>query len=282
MNFINVIFQKTAALSAVFCFLSVSVVFAQESRTLAQSSLDTVKKKAINLMMQSQKKQALSILSDFIATENNKAKNKEAREYRLSLAKKFLNKEAQEAYEMSLNLTLENAKASKKHNEDCLARDPENMDCLIQRARLIYRERKAPLKLEESQALAIYFDTPEINWVKLSSEKSLPEFKSHYFFKKDGLKLSENRFVLAVLEIERSLAAKNFSKAKDILSLVEKEYSDWPEHVYFKNQIDVESTENKTTGAVDFLNQYKNKCKNLSKSTVRKYRYDYDLCIRGI
>ncbi len=282
MNFINVIFQKTAALSAVFCFLGVAVVFAQKGVAPAQSLLDTVKKKAINLMMQSQKKQALSILGDFIAKENNRAKNKEARDYRISLAKKFLNKDAQEAYEMSLILTLENAKSSKKHNEDCLARDPENMDCLIQRARLIYRERKAPLKLEENQALATYFDSSEINWVKLSSEKSLPEFKSYYFFKKDGLKLSENRFVLAILEIERSLAAKNFSKAKDILSVVEKDYSDWPEHIYFKNQIDLESTENKITGAVDFINQYKNKCKNLSKSTIRKYRYDFDLCLRGI
>lgn len=282
MNLKNVIIKKTAAMSAVFCFLYITEANAQVLLPRTQTSLETVKKKAVNLLMQSQKKQALSVLSDYISKENNRAKNKEAREYRLSLAKKFLNKEAQEAYEMSLNLTLENPKESKSYNEDCLTRDPENMDCLIQRARLIYRERKGPLKAEEILALSQYYEFTDINWVKASSEKLLPEFKLHNFFKKDGLKLTENRFVLAVLEIERSLAAKNFSKAKDILSLLEKDYSDWPEHIYFKNRIDIDSTENKTAGAVDFLNQYKSKCKNLSKSTARKYRYDYDLCIRGI
>lgn len=282
MNLKNVTFIKTAAVSAVFCFLTATTVTAQVLLPRTQTALETVKKKAVNLLMQSQKKQALTVLSDYISKENNRVKNKEAREYRLSLAKKFLNKEAQEAYEMSLNLTLENPKASKNYNEDCLTRDPENMDCLIQRARLIYRERKGPLKTEEILALSQYFELSDINWVKVSSEKLLPEFKSYYFFKKDGLKLTENRFVLASLEIERSLAAKNFSKAKDILNLLEKDYGDWPEHIYFKNRIDVDSTENKTTAAVDFLNQYKSKCKNLSKSIVRKYRYDYDLCMRGI
>ena len=88
MNFKNVIFQKTAALSAVFYFFIVSAAFAQDVAPQVQKSLEIVKLKAVNLLMQSQKKQALSILSDYIAKENNKSKNKEARDYRINLAKK--------------------------------------------------------------------------------------------------------------------------------------------------------------------------------------------------
>ena len=77
MNLKNVIFKKTAAMSAVFCFLLITEVNAQVLLPREQTSLETVKKKAVNLLMQSQKKQALSVLGDYISKENNRARNKE-------------------------------------------------------------------------------------------------------------------------------------------------------------------------------------------------------------
>ncbi len=282
MIFKSLNFKKTAAVSAVFCFIASNSLHAQENPGRAENSLNLVKNKAVNLLMQSQKKQALSILSDFIAKESNRLKIKEARDLRLSIAKKFLTRETQEAYEMSLNLTIENPKTARKYNEACLASDPENLECLIQKFRLAYREKRVPIKTEENEVITKYFDSTEINWIKLSSEKMLPEFKSYSFFKKDTQAITENKFVLAVLEIERSLAAKNFSRAKDILNSLEKDYADWPDHIYFKNKMELESTENKAAGGGELLEQYKSKCKSLNKSSVRKYRYDFDLCVRGI
>ena len=282
MNYKKDTLQKTAALTAVFCFLWSLNLHSAVAKVSSDSSLEIVKKKAINLLMQSQKKQAIAVLTDYISVATSKLLIKDAQEYRLKIAKNFLTKETQEFYEMSLNLTIEEPKASRKNNEECLNKDPENLECQIQKARLLCRERKKPLKPEELEIFARYFETSEINWIKISCEKNLANFKSYVFLKKDLNKTNENKFVLAVLEVERSLSVNNFSKAKEVLSYIESENSDWPDLVYFKNKIDNESTENKSVSAVDSLNQYKNKCKNLSKSVARKYKYDFDLCLRGL
>lgn len=282
MNFKINTFQKAAALTAAFCFLCPMIISAGTARANAEGSLEIVKKKAVNLLMQSQKKQAIAVLSEYISTASSKSLIKEAQDYRLKIAKNFLTKETQEFYETSLNLTIENPKASKKNNEECLNKDPENLECLIQKARLLCRERKSPLKPEELEVFAKYFESGEINWVKLSCEKNLENFKTYSFLKKDFNKMNENKLILAILEVERALAVKNFSKAKEVLSLIESESADWPDLLFFKNKINAESTENKSVTASDSLNQYKNKCKNLSKSVARKYKYDFDLCLRGL
>src|SRR3989344_807897 len=274
-------FKKTAAMAAVFCLIGSIAYAAKIKGAPAESPLEIVKRKAINLLMQSQKRQAIGILTDYISTETHRGLLKDAREYRLKIAKKFLTKEAQEAYEMSLNLTIENPKQAAKLSTECLSLDPENLDCLIQRLRLLYRNQKAPLKPSDLEGLNKYFESPEMNWVKISSEKGLPDFKSQTFFKKESGKLSEDRLVLYILEIDRSLVAKNFSKAKEMLAALEKDHSDWPELSYIKNRIDFESAEKEVHGSSEFLNQYQTKCKNLNKSIARKYRYDFDLCLRG-
>ena len=183
MSFKTYTFKKTAVLTAVFCFMWSTKLVATNTPGLSEGALEVVKKKAINLLMQSQKKQALVVLSEYISRENNKNLVKAARDFRLKIAKKFLTKEAQEFYEMSLNLTVENPKASKKNNEDCLIKDPENLDCIIQKIRLLCRDRKGPLKVEDFQLAEKYFDAGEIDWVKISCEKNSSDFKTYNFFK---------------------------------------------------------------------------------------------------
>lgn len=275
--------QKAAALTAAFCFLLLPVHASAKGRPLLESGLEIVKKKVINLLIQKQKKQALGTLNDYILSENNKAAVKEAREFRMQIAKKFLTKEAQEAYETSLNLTLENPIEAKKSNEDCLARDPEQLDCLIQRMRLMYREKKKKLiEKDEIKKIDKYFETTDFNWVKASVEKNSSEFKNLNFFKKDSGKPNEEKLILSFLEVDRAILVKNFSKAKEVLALIEKNSPDWPDLIYFKTKIDLESSENKLLTSGEVATQYLNKCKSLSKSVTRKYRYDFDLCLRGV
>lgn len=281
MIFKTGILQKTAALTAVFCFSWSSSALGTAAIISAENSLEIAKKKAVNLLMQSQKKQAIAVLTEYISTSGSKLMIKNAYAYRLKIAKTFLTKEAQEFYEMSLNLTIDNPKASRKSNEECLNKDPENFECLIQKARLLCRERKGPLKSDELELFTKYFEPGEINWIKLSCEKNSAEFRANNFFKKDVYKSSENKLILAILELERSVIAKNFSRAKEVLINLETENPDWPDITFFKDKINEESTENKSVSASDNLNQYKNKCKNLNKSTARKYKYDFDLCLRG-
>lgn len=285
MNLSTKLIQKAAEKTAAFSFL-IALTFSFNSYAKVKPNIDeleAVKKKVTNLLMQKQKKQALASLDDFMQNETNRAAIKEAKSFRVQIAKMFLSKEAQESYEMSLNLTIDNPKESRKNNEDCLTREPENLDCLIQRARLIYREKKkSPLSADELEKTASYFETNEINWIKASAEKTQPEFRNYNFFKKDNSKWTEEKFVLAALEVDRSLLVKNFSKAREIIALLEKEYPDWPDLIYFKEKLDVESSENKALESTEINALYQNKCKSLSKSVIRKYRYDFELCLRGI
>ena len=46
---------------------------------------------------------------------------------------------------------------------------------------------------------------------------------------------------MATLELDRSFAAKNFSRAKDVIQFFEKNFSDWPDIIYYKQKIEFES-----------------------------------------
>ena len=275
-------FLKTAALTAVFYLLSLAMLKPAVATEKSINSLEVVKKKSINLLMQAQKSQALSILEEYIAKEVNKNFVKEARDFRQKIAKKFLTKEAQEAYEMSLNFTIENSKLAKKYIEECLKLDAENLECQTQNIRLQHRDKQGAIKAEALESTNKFFELPEQNWIRQSTEKTTPAFKTRIFLKKDYAKLTEEKLTFAILEIERSLMIKNYSKAKEVLNQIEKNYADWPDYIYFKNKIDAESSEAKTLHSSDYLNEYQTKCKNINKSIARKYRYDFDLCLRGV
>ena len=281
MNLNIKLFQKAAANTAAFCLIFVSTVVGAKQKQ-SGVELETVKKKVINLLIQRQKKQALSVINDFIASDTNHGSAKEAKDFRKMIAQKFLTKEAQEAYEMSLNLTIESLKEAKKNNEDCLSRDPENLECLIQRIRLLHREKlKKPIEIEEIDKISPYFDAVDINWVQISTQKNSLEFKNNSFYKKEASRLGEDKLVFAILELDRSLAIKNFLKAKEVMAALEEAFPDWPDLIYFKNKVETDLTDNKVLNSTEALTQYINRCKSLPKTVVRKYRYDFDLCVRG-
>lgn len=275
--------KKTAAKTAVFYL--VTLVFLQAdfvAAAPAENNWDATKKKIQTLLIQKQKKQALTVIDDLVAIEKNKQTIKEARDFKTVVAKKFLTKEAQEFYEVSLNATLDNVKEAKKNNDECLVLDPENLDCQIQKIRLLYRDN--PNKFNdkiEIEKINKYFSDVDFNWVKVSVEKNSPEFKTLAFYKKEIALSTEDKLIKAILEIDRAFTAKNFSKAKEVLQSIEKDFKDWPDLVFFKQNIDIESTENPRVNATEISNLYQMKCKNLSKTISRKYRYDFDLCLRS-
>ena len=280
------IIQKAVVQTAAFFILLMPQIGLAKSKAI-NSELQDVEKKAINLLIQKQKKQALETLTDYISNENNKNLLIEAREFRQNLAKKFPTKESQEAYETSLNLTVDNPKEAKKNIEDCLLLDPENFDCLVQRLRLIYREnRKKPIESAELERISKYFESSDANWVKASTEQYLVgknpvELKTLNFSKNEMQSTADEKLIFMIFNLNKALFIKNLIKAKEILDEIEKKFSDWPDIIYFKNRIAAESLEQNPLTTTEMLNQYLSKCKNLNKSTVRKYRYDFDLCLRG-
>jgi hypothetical protein len=279
--FSSSLLKKAAFLIAAFFILQISSnAFAKESI----ESFEDLKKAAGQLLLKKQKSEALAAINKFLKNENNQKNFAEANEFLIRVSQTFLSKEAQDAYEGSINATLDNPKEAQRLIDSCLSLEPDNSDCIIQKIRLSHREKNRYfLEKYLKELMEIAKTTPTYHWVEESIQKSVPGsgFKDKSFMKNFSGKINEETFILSVLEIERSFAAKNFSRARSGIEFLEKAFPEYPENIYFKQKLDADSSEEKPTAAADGGVIYSTKCKSLTKTMARKFRYDFDLCLRG-
>lgn len=274
--------MKAALLCAAFLMPFLS------SKCLSQDSdFDSVKVKATELLLQKKKSQALFLIQAYLKAAHSIQKKEEALDFIIKVAQKFISREAQEAYENSINLTLENAKQAASSNDRCLALEPQHLECLVQRSRLQVREKNTRGFIETRNKIKELAPQSKFDhWLELVGQKTDSDFKNRQTIKTLPDKVIEENIGLLLLELDRSFLAKNYSRAKDIINYFEKHYSDWPDLLFYKYRINLESTEEKQRGGADNNSEqlmlYANKCKSLSKTTARKYRYDFELCIRAI
>lgn len=274
--------KKAANILAAFFILSLgNFVRAKESL----ETFEDIKKAAGQLLVKKQKSEAIALVNKFLKNENNQKNFVEANEFLIRISQTFLSKEAQDAYEGSVNATLENPKEAQRLVDTCLSVDPDNSDCIIQKIRLSHREKNRYFVEKYLKDLMVIIKTTNTyRWVEDSTQKNIPGsgFKDKTFVKNFSGKLSEDTFVLAVLEIERSFAAKNFSRARSGIEFLEKAFPEYPENSFFKQKLDSDSVEDKVYASTDGGAIYLAKCKSLTKTMVRKFRYDFDLCMRGL
>lgn len=274
---------KAAILCAAFLF----VLLINSKSDAQKTELEGVKQKATELLLQKKKSQAVQLILNHI--KNNSAHNKkeEAIEFLVKVAQKFIFREAQEAYENSINLTLDNIKEAGKSNDRCLAIEPQQLECLIQKTRLLMREKNKRAALDAGRKIKELVPHSKYeSWIELVSQRNDLEFKNKQVFKNIPEKLSEENIGLLLLELDRGFLAKNYSRAKDLITYFEKHYPDWPDLLFYKYKLNLESSEEKQKNGADAnieqLRLYASKCKSLSKTTARKFRYDFDLCVRAI
>lgn len=287
----NIFFRKAAFLIAAFFMLHLpSLVLAIEEKKSAKEakveieSFEDLKKEASQLLLKKQKTAALQAIHKFLKNENNQKHFTEANEFLVKVSQTFLSKEAQEAYEGSLNATLESVKEAQRLIDVCLAIEADNIDCLVQKIRLSYREKNRYFVEKYLKTLRDFAETTSIYfWVEQTIQKEIPGsgFKEKTFIKNFSAKPNEETLVLTILEIERSFLAKNFSRARSGIEVLEKTYPEYPENNYFKQKLDSDSAEEKPAASADGGIMYSTKCRSLSKTMARKFRYDFDLCMRG-
>lgn len=283
MNCESLKILKAALLCAAFLF----PLFPATSIRAQENEADGYKQKATDFLLQKKKSQAILLIQSQIKSETSAGKKDEATEFLVKTAQKFIFREAQEAYENSINLTLENSKEAANSNDRCLAIEPQQLDCLVQKARLHSRDKN--LRAFGETAAKIKDLVPHSkfeNWMEQLRTKSAPDFKSKQLIKIIPEKLSEENIGFLLLELDRSFLARNYSRAKDLINYFEKHYVGWPDLLFYKFKLNLESTEEKQRNGADSNNEqlmlYANKCKSLSKTTSRKFRYDFDLCVRSL
>ena len=266
---------KAALINAAFLF---SVADAKTPT----SSFENIRGRVLQLLATDKKTEAIQILSNYIKADRNKAYRNDAGELLFNIGQVFLNKETQEHYETSLNETLLNDKLALKAVERCLKLDAVNIDCLIQKARCQHRLKNLKGYTEtmaEIKALVAnsnYEKIFEQHVAKLQTENSGKQIVTTL-----PTEPNEKTILLLALEIERAFLVKNYSRAKEVIAYAEKNFMDWPDLVYFKNKLNTESSENELQQDDDLKIAYTSKCKSISKSNARKFRYDFDLCNRG-
>lgn len=272
--------NTSAALFLNFSAASLFFLSAADANTM--TSIENIKNKTGELLSLKQKDKAIQLVINYSKTERSRAYKVEAGELLFNIGQSFLTKEAQEEYETSLNDTLENPKKSLKSVEACLKLDPINLDCLIQKARLNFRERNKKnfaATIEEIKAL-VYGSAYEYLF-QLFLERENPEFKNKQVINQLPPQPVDRTLFYIVFELERSFEAKNYSRAREVIAYCEKFYNSWPDLAFFKNRLNSESSEKQMKVDDDLLNIYINKCKSISNSAARKFRYDFDLCNRG-
>lgn len=269
---------KVASLCATFLFNAQA--FAEET------TLESIKLKATELLLLKKKNQALQLLTNYIKNDVGHNNKDEAIEFSVKIAQKFISREAQEAYENSLNLTLDDPKAAMKSNDKCLLIEPQQLECLIQKMRLFLRD-KNNFKTGETaaQIKEIVPRSKYEYWLELILIKDQIEFKNKQIIKNIPEKNTEINMGLILLELDRCFLAKNYSRAKDLISHIEKNYSDWPDLLFYKYKINLESNEEKQKIGAELNSEplavYFKKCISLNKTVARKFRYDFLLCARG-
>lgn len=246
------------------------------------TSLENIKTKSAELLARKQKDKAIQLIINYSKTERSRAYRFEAGELLFGVGQSFLTKEAQEEYETSLNETLENPKKALKAVDGCLKLDSQNLDCLIQKARLYYRDgNKKNFTATIDEILAQVRGSGYEYLFQLFLERESAEFKNKQIINHLPPQPNERTLFYVIFELERSFAAKNYSRAREILAYGEKHYSSWPDLGFYMNRLNSESSEKQVRQEDDLLNIYNNKCKSISNSTARKFRYDFDLCNRG-
>lgn len=234
------------------------------------------------MLSQKKKDQALQLIINYSLTDKSHSSKNETGDLLFLAGQTFLTKEAQEEYENSLNLTLENEKAALKAAEHCLGLEPQNLDCMIQKARLNYRAKNEKnFKASIGKVRDLLESTNFEKLFGLLLEKNEPEFKNQQSLVSLSDAGSEHMLTFVLLELDRCFAAKNYSRAKDLITTLEKIYSDWPDLLYYKNKLNIESEEDSAKSGGELLSAYASKCKSITKSAARKYRYDFELCARG-
>ena len=269
-------FKKAALINAAFLFL------AAPSFAKPVDSIDNIRNKTGELLALKQKDKAIQLILNYLKTERSRAYRSEASELLFDLGQSFLAREAQQEYETSLIDTLDNEKKSYKAAEACLKLEPQNLDCLIQRARLSYRSNSLKnfnLQIEEVKNLLTQ-STYEGLFV-LFLDRQSNDFKEKQILTSLPATPNESTLFYVIFELDRSFQAKNYSRAKEVINYAEKNYQDWPDLAFYKNRLNIESAENGAKTSDELLTLYTNKCKNLARSLVRKYRYDFDLCRRS-
>ncbi len=273
---------KKVALVAAF-FVSTPLFVAAKPVENSVGLLSETKKKVTSLLLLKQREQALDVINKILKNSLDPQIKIKIQEVKYLALTTFMSHEAQEYFELATLQSQSEPKVSLKNAEKCLTVDTDNVHCLFAELKA-YHQLRQPLK---SQAVVekinlLIDQVPQLETLKLSLDKKKSAFMTANFSSKVKDDFFD-RHDLLILEFDRSIEAKNYSLAKDVLALIEKNYADYPDIIIMKAILDrITYGEDVLPKLSDLTSVHEKKCKAIAKNISRKYFYDLDLCQRTL
>ncbi len=276
------LFKVTKKVALVAAFFVYTPLLAKPAET-STALLSETKKKVTSLLLLKQREQALDVINKILKDNLDPQLKIKILEVKYLALITFMSQEAQEYFELATLQSQSEPKTSLKNVQKCLAIDNDNIHCLFAELKA-YHQMRQPLKSQVvvDRMNLLIDQVPQLETLKLSLDKKKSAFMTANFSSKAKDDFFD-RHDLLILEFDRSMQAKNYSLAKDILTLIEKNYADYPDIIIMKAILDRtiygEEILPKLSGLVSI---HEKKCKAIAKNISRKYFYDLDLCQRNI
>ncbi|MGZ3743453.1 MAG: tetratricopeptide repeat protein [Pseudobdellovibrionaceae bacterium] len=268
-------FLKRAALVAALFFFSIPQAFSVENKSKKAETTKDIIEKAYNLSLQKDRSQAINILVNAIKQGNVHGENiLDLKRTLQQVSYLFYSDRAQQAYELALSLRRTDAAQALQKMNEALRIETDNLTLFTEMQRMILTKGDCSTVLESvvKERLQNSFDE---NLILLQGQSQVCLGKWEDFKKThDGLDLkttTQAKFWLS-LEIEYAMHEKNLARAKELIGILQKTDSKYPELHYWQWRV-ANASEKPVIG-----HKYINECKNISAALYRQYMTDVNLC----
>lgn len=264
-----------------------SLASAQRTKSVkfnATESFNKVKQQIVVLLEKNQRITALTLIENELLRDDKDYKNK-LNSLKFNMLNDFLSLSTQEIYETSAGLVLSDKKRALNGIQQCLALEPENLQC---RWLELKYYRRYNTGIFDDKALAYIETAQSFKQLQLLKNSLLVALsrESEVVMTKDSKTLnSEDSILENIINYNVALNAKNYTKAKEILNFMSIYNVDYPDLVFMTFQLSTLWPEGVGFSESSLDKQYevyRKKCNDLPISIARKYFFDISLCVRSL
>lgn len=258
-----------------------------ESAQAAYSAnhFNKVKQRILGLLEKNQRVEARTVIENELLRNDLDYKNK-INALKYNMLHDFLTLAAQDSFETAAPLILIDKKKSLNSLEQCLALEPENLQCLWLELKYL---RRYNFGLFNNKA-ATYIDTVQdlkpsqlLKYSLLMTLGRAAEIPAK--MKALTPTMTESDVLENIIQFELAISAGNYLRAKEIVNYLSRQYSDYPDVIFMSYQLSILWQEGVGLSESSLERQYevyKKKCADLPASVARKYFFDISLCVRSL
>jgi hypothetical protein len=267
-----------------------SLAFAQRPKPAkfnAITSFNKVKEQIVELLAKNQRIAAMTLIENELLRDDKEYKNK-LNSLKFNMLNDFLSLSTQEIYETSAGLVLNDKKKALSGLQQCLAREPENLQCRWLELKYYSRYNRG---LFDDKALA-YIETAQsfkqLQLLKNSLLATLDrsdEISLNTNSKEAKNLNSEDLALENIINYNIAIDTKNYPKAKEIINYMNIHYVDYPDLIFMSYQLSTlwpEGVGFSESSLEKKFEVYRKKCTDLPISVARKYFFDISLCVRSL